>query len=120
LSSGDNQGGYDVVCKVQIERFDYIPNTIKLVGKTPKTNEKQKNAQATFSKSDSLPMQTSRCHQVLGHPFKHHGGLHIMVEWEHASKNVGLQHKVPTHSKQPNVLVAKRARYGKVNTTCHL
>jgi hypothetical protein len=42
LSSGDNQGGYDVMCKVQIERFNYIPNTIELVGKTPKTNEKQK------------------------------------------------------------------------------
>ncbi len=30
LSNGDNQGGYGVVQKVRIERFDYIPNTIKL------------------------------------------------------------------------------------------
>ncbi len=43
-----------------------------------------------------------------------------MVEWEHVLKNVGLQHKVPTHFKQLNVIAAKRARYGRVNTTCHL
>jgi len=35
-----NQGGYGMVCKVWIERFDYIPITIELVGKTPKTNDK--------------------------------------------------------------------------------
>jgi hypothetical protein len=29
-----------MVCKVWIERFDCIPNTIELVGKTPKTNDK--------------------------------------------------------------------------------
>jgi hypothetical protein len=86
----------------------------------PQNKQKTKSAQTTFNKSDSLPVQTSRCHQVFGHPFKHHGGLHIVVEWEHASKNVGLQHKVPAHSKQPSVIVAKRARYGRVNTTCHL
>jgi hypothetical protein len=42
LSSGDHQDGYDVVHKVQIERFDYIPNTIELAKKTPKMNDKQK------------------------------------------------------------------------------
>ncbi len=40
LSSGNNQGGYGVVHKVQIERFDHIPNTIELVGKTPKIDDK--------------------------------------------------------------------------------
>jgi hypothetical protein len=34
----DNQGGYGVVHKVCIQRFDHIPNTIELAGKTPKTN----------------------------------------------------------------------------------
>ncbi len=40
LSSGNNQGSYGVVLKVLIERFDYIPSTIELVGKTLKTNDK--------------------------------------------------------------------------------
>jgi hypothetical protein len=40
VSHGDNHGGFCVVHKVQIESFDCIPNTIKLVGKRPKTNDK--------------------------------------------------------------------------------
>jgi hypothetical protein len=28
LLSGNNKGGYGVVCKVQIKRFDHIPSTI--------------------------------------------------------------------------------------------
>jgi len=40
LLNGNNHGGYGVVHKVWIERFDYIPNTIELVGKTPKMNDK--------------------------------------------------------------------------------
>jgi hypothetical protein len=40
LLGGDNQDGYNVVCKVQIERFNHIPNTIELVGKTPKMYDK--------------------------------------------------------------------------------
>jgi hypothetical protein len=36
--SMDNQGGYGVVHKVCIQRFDHIPSTIELAGKTPKTN----------------------------------------------------------------------------------
>ncbi len=39
LSNGDNQGDYGVVQKVRIERFNYIPNTIKLTRKTLKTND---------------------------------------------------------------------------------
>jgi hypothetical protein len=35
LSGGDNQGGYGVVCRVRIKRFNCIPNTIDLVWKTP-------------------------------------------------------------------------------------
>jgi hypothetical protein len=42
LLNGYNKGGYGVVCKVQIERFNCIPNTIAFVGKTPKTNNKPK------------------------------------------------------------------------------
>jgi hypothetical protein len=36
LSNGDKQGSYGVVCKMCIERFDHIPNTIELARKTPK------------------------------------------------------------------------------------
>jgi hypothetical protein len=43
LSSGNNQGDYGVVRKVQIERFDHIPSMIELAGKTPKIDDKQKN-----------------------------------------------------------------------------
>jgi hypothetical protein len=40
LLGGDSQGGYGVVCKVQIKRFNHIPNTIELAGKTPKMDDK--------------------------------------------------------------------------------
>ncbi len=40
LSGGNNEGGYGVVCKVQIKKFDHIPNTIELARKTPNTNDK--------------------------------------------------------------------------------
>ncbi len=40
LSSGDNQGGYGVVRKLQIERLDRILSMIELVGKTPKADDK--------------------------------------------------------------------------------
>ncbi len=40
LSSGNNQGGYGVLHKVRIEIFDCIPNTIELVGKTSKMDDK--------------------------------------------------------------------------------
>jgi hypothetical protein len=40
LLGGDNHGGYGVVHKVQIERFDYIPHKIELAWKTPKTDDK--------------------------------------------------------------------------------
>jgi hypothetical protein len=39
LLSMDNQGGYGVVCKVCIQRFNHIPNTFELVRKTFKTND---------------------------------------------------------------------------------
>jgi hypothetical protein len=42
LLGGDNQGDYGVVRKVKIEIFNHILSTIELVGKTPKTNDKQK------------------------------------------------------------------------------
>jgi hypothetical protein len=38
LVMGNNQGGYGVVCKMQIKRFDCIPNIIE----TLKRNDKQK------------------------------------------------------------------------------
>jgi len=68
----------------------------------------------------SLPMQTSKCHQVLGHPFKQHGSLHIVMEWGHALKNVGLQHDIFAHFEQSNVIATRRTGYGKVNMTYHL
>jgi hypothetical protein len=41
LSSGDNHGGYGVVCKVRIKIFNHIPSTIKLAGKSPKMDDNQ-------------------------------------------------------------------------------
>jgi hypothetical protein len=41
LLGGNNQGDYGVVRKVQIKRFDHIPNMIELAQKTPKTNDKE-------------------------------------------------------------------------------
>jgi hypothetical protein len=72
--------------KVRIERFNYIPSTIKLVKKdTQNINKIHANF---FGRSVGLPMQTSKCHQIPCHPFRNHGGLHIVVEWGHDSKNV--------------------------------
>jgi hypothetical protein len=42
LLGWDNHGGYGVVRKVWIKIFDYTPNMIELMGKTPKTNDKRK------------------------------------------------------------------------------
>jgi hypothetical protein len=41
IVSGDNKCGYGVVHDVQIERFDCIPSTIELAGKTLKMDYKQ-------------------------------------------------------------------------------
>jgi hypothetical protein len=60
------------------------------------------------------------CHQIPCHPRKDHGGLHIMAEWGNCSRNVGLQHKVFPHYGYSNLIVAKGAKYGRENTTCHL
>jgi predicted metal-binding protein len=40
LLNGDNHGSYGVVCKMCIERFDHIPNTIELARKTTKMVDK--------------------------------------------------------------------------------
>ncbi len=37
---GDNHGGYGVVRKVQIKKFNHIPSTIELVRKTLKMDDK--------------------------------------------------------------------------------
>jgi hypothetical protein len=36
LLGRDNHGGYGVVHKMRIERFNHIPSTIELAGNTPK------------------------------------------------------------------------------------
>jgi hypothetical protein len=59
LLSGNNQSGYGVVCKVQIERFNCIPNTIELVGKTPKTNNKPKTCKQRLVKVLAYPCKYS-------------------------------------------------------------
>jgi len=43
-----------------------------------------------------------------------------MAEWGNCSRNVGLQHKVFPHYGYSNLIVAKGAKYGRENTTCHL
>jgi hypothetical protein len=71
-----------------------------------------------FGINVGLPMQTSKCHQIPYHPFRNHGGLYVVLEWGHDSKNVGLQHKVLTHYGQLNV--GRGTQYGRANMTCHL
>jgi hypothetical protein len=41
LLGGDNQGGYGMVHKMRIERFNHILSTIELAGNTPKTYDKR-------------------------------------------------------------------------------
>ncbi len=57
--SGDNQGGYGVVRKVLIERFNYIPSMIELAGKTLKTNDKQE-----AHKQQSMETVTCTCEHL--------------------------------------------------------
>jgi len=49
-----------------------------------------------FYKNIGLSMQTFKYHQFPHHPFKNHGGLQIMMEQGHVSRNVGLQYKIFT------------------------
>jgi hypothetical protein len=35
-------------------------------------------------------------------------------------KNVGLQHKIFPHYEKSNLIMARGAKYGRVNMTCHL
>jgi hypothetical protein len=67
-----------------------------------------------------MPMWTSKCHQILCHPHKNHGGIHIVVEWGNSSRNVGLQHEVLSHYGWSYLITTKGVGYGRVNTTCHL
>jgi hypothetical protein len=55
LSSGDSQGGYGVMSKVWIEIFICIPSTIKLAGKTLKTNDKKKTCKQRLVKALACP-----------------------------------------------------------------
>jgi hypothetical protein len=79
-----------------------------------------KSTQTMVNKNVNLPMQTSKCHQIPSHSFKQHGSLHIVMEWGHTLRNVGLQHEIFAHSGQSNVIVARKVRYGRANMTCHL
>jgi hypothetical protein len=40
LLGGDNHGGYGVVHKVRIKKFNHIPSTIELAGKALKMDDK--------------------------------------------------------------------------------
>jgi hypothetical protein len=40
LLGGDNHGGYGVVHKVRIKKFNHIPSTIELAGKASKMDDK--------------------------------------------------------------------------------
>jgi hypothetical protein len=51
------------------------------------------STQATFSKNISLPMWTSKCHQVPCHPFKNHGSLRIAMLWGTLQKMLNFNTK---------------------------
>jgi hypothetical protein len=65
LSSGDNWGGYGVVCKVQIERFDCIPSTIKLAMKTSKTYDKWKTCKQWSMEALAYPCKHPSVNRFL-------------------------------------------------------
>jgi hypothetical protein len=69
--------------------------------------------QTMVNRNVNLPMQTFGCHQIPNHSFKQHGSLHIVMEWGHVSRNVGLQHEIYAHFGQSNVIVARKVEYGK-------
>jgi hypothetical protein len=79
-----------------------------------------KNMQTMVNRNVNLPMQTSKCHQIPSHSFKQHGSLHIVMESDHVSRNVGLQHEIFTYFGQSNVIIVRKIEYGKANMTCHL
>jgi hypothetical protein len=96
LSGGNNYGGYGVVCKVRIKKFDRIPNIIELARKTPKLDDKQKTHKQRLVEALACPCTHPSVIKFLA-PHKDHGGIYIMVEWGSSSKNVGLQHEIFPH-----------------------
>jgi hypothetical protein len=59
LLGRDNQGGYGVVHKMRIERFNHIPSTIELAGNTPKTYDKWETC-----KQRSMEVVVSSCEHI--------------------------------------------------------
>jgi hypothetical protein len=53
----NNWGDYGVMCKVWIEIFDHVSITIELIGKTPKTYDKQKMRKQHFIKALVCPCE---------------------------------------------------------------
>ncbi len=107
LSGQDNQSGYGMVCKVWIERFDCIPNTIELVGKTPKTNDKWEACKQCLIEASTWWCEHLGVIKVLA---IHSKTMEAHTLWWNGGtflKNVGLEHEVFTCYGQLNVIVEK-------------
>ncbi len=74
----DNHGDYGVMCKVWIEIFDHIPITIELIGKTPKTYDKQKTR-----KQHSVKASVCQCEHpsVIKFPDIHFKTIEACTLW---------------------------------------
>ncbi len=70
----NNQGGYGVVCKVWIEKFDHIPNTIELAKKTPKIYDKWKAHEECFVEALTCPCKHLGVIKFLAIHLKTHCG----------------------------------------------
>ncbi len=62
-----------VRCK--LKKMDSIQNTIELVGKIPKMDDKWQ-----VRKQQLVEALTFKCHQIPCHPCIDHGSKHIVVE----------------------------------------
>jgi hypothetical protein len=71
------QGGHGKMHKVHIENFDQVLSYIEFV-----------NMMLTLYGGIGLFHKSFRCHKVLCHPCRNHGGVPIVVERRHILGNV--------------------------------
>jgi hypothetical protein len=65
LLGGNNHGGYRVLRKVWIERFNRIPSMIELVRKTSKTDDKQKTHKQQSMEALAYPCKHPSVNKLL-------------------------------------------------------
>jgi hypothetical protein len=116
LSSGDNSSGYGVVHKVWIEKFDCIPNTIELAGKTPKMVDKWE-----MRKQHLVELFACMCEHpcVIKFLAIHAKTMEAYTLWWNGGI---LQEMLEYNTKYSPIMepyCSKGGRYEKANMTCH-